>query len=79
MHPNLRLFNKILLVLSLTSFASGQEDFRCYECGYMQTHTGERVKIPSLVENVPFCGEDALNDTTGTPTRQALQVVNMIE
>ena len=77
MHTRLVLFNKLLLVLSFT--ALGQEDFRCYECGYMQTHTGERVKIPSQVENVPFCGEDALNDTTGTPTRQALQVVNMMK
>ena len=79
MYPKLVLFNKLLLVLSFTAFASGQEDFRCYECGYMQTHTGERVKIPSQVENVPFCGEDTLNDTTGTPTRQALQVVNMMK
>ena len=79
MHLKLVLFNKLLLVLSLTTFAWGQEEIRCYECGYMQTHTGERVKIPSQVENVPFCGEDALNDTTGTPTRQALQVVNMIK
>ena len=79
MHLKLVLLNKLSLVLSLTAFAWGQEEIRCYECGYMQTHTGERVKIPSQVENVPFCGEDALNDTTGTPTRQALQVVNMIK
>merc|ERR1711981_609905 len=38
----------------------------CYECGYMETHTGERVKIPSQVEDIPFCGKDVLNGSNPT-------------
>ena len=62
-------------LVAILNIALAQDEIRCYHCGYMETHTGERVKIPSRVEDIPFCGEDALNFTTGTPTINAPQVL----
>ena len=42
-----------------------QDKFQCFECGYMEDHTGFKSKIPSQVEEIPFCGTDTINkDTT---------------
>ena len=42
-----------------------QDNFQCFECGYMEDHTGFKSKIPSQVEDIPFCGNDIINkDTT---------------
>ena len=40
-----------------------QQDL-CYNCGYLETHTGERVEIPSQDEHIPFCGNDTINPNT---------------
>ena len=42
-----------------------QDKFQCFECGYMEDHTGAKSKLPSLVEDIPFCGSDTISpDTT---------------
>ena len=61
-------------VVAIVNFAVAQDEIMCYQCGYMETHSGERVKIPSKVEDIPFCGADSLNNTSGTPTINAPQV-----
>ena len=60
---------------AILNVALSQDNFKCYSCGYMETHTGERVKIPSKVENIPFCGNDTIGNNTNTPTKPAPEVI----
>jgi hypothetical protein len=48
----------------------------CYNCGYMEKADGSMSKIPDQVEDIPFCGENFLNDTLDAPTKALMIVRN---
>ena len=72
---------KVILALAslamLCHVAQTQDYFQCYECGYMEDHLGIRSKIPSLVEEIPFCGNDTINKDT-TPKTNVTEVIYVL-
>ena len=74
--------NKIILVIAflamLFQVAQMQDFFQCYECGYMEDHLGRKSHLPSLVEDVPFCGNDTINKAT-TPKTNVTEVICISE
>ena len=68
-----KFFILLAFVVMLIHFARMEGGFQCYECGYMEDHTGRRDKIPCLYEDIPFCGNDTINENT-TPKDNVTEV-----
>ena len=69
------LFNVPLLVIGGETTTIVDEPV-CYNCGYMEKADGTMVKIPDMYEDIPFCGENFLNDTMDAPTKPLNMIVS---
>ena len=60
-----KIVSAFAFLAMLFQVAQMQDNFQCYECGYMEDHEGHKSHYPSQVEDIPFCGNDTINpDTT---------------
>ena len=68
------LFHVPLMVIGDETTTRAGESL-CYNCGYMEKSDGTMVKIPDMYEDIPFCGDNFLNDTMDAPTKPLPMIV----
>ena len=59
----------LVAVASMSIVIMADDQMQCFSCGYMLTHTGEKVKIPEKYEQIPLCTEDTIKNNETTPTK----------